>query len=209
MWWMSTREPSVDGVPDKISRRQLTGGKQDLDLPLNFNTTNIFTIDKSDLRYVTSSQFAYDYWWNITFLSNNGLVTIPTSYALEHNLSLSGLPAPSNQTVLQVDVFHQLHCLERLRGFLTGSKFLYQLNPNMTEEEPYMQHTFHCLDYLRQAVLCQSDMTLVSTNRDLEFDKSPPRQCRDFEAVRGWVMRRRYDYDKYLNGIDSKEGISN
>jgi hypothetical protein len=143
---------------------------------------------------------------NITFDSNNGLIAVPNSYASKYGSRSSNLPAADGQTVLQVDVFHQLHCLERIRGEIISAKYLYQLNPNRTADNPFTKHTFHCIDYLRQALICQSDMTLVSTDNDLEFDHAPPRQCRDFDAVRQWVMDRRYDYEKWLNGIDSGRG---
>ena len=106
--------------------------------------------------------------------------------------------------LITLDVFHQLHCLERIRGEIISAKYLYQLNPNRTEEDAFTKHTLHCIDYLRQALICHADMTLVSTGKDLEFDHAPPRQCRDFDAVLGWVMDRRYDYNKWLNGIDSE-----
>ena len=100
------------------------------------------------------------------------------------SLTSSDLPAEPGHSVFQVDVFHQLHCLERLRRDILGAPFLYQLNPNRTEYHPYTQHTLHCIDYLRQAVMCTADMTLVSTQTDLEFDRSPDRKCRDLKLLR-------------------------
>jgi hypothetical protein len=49
--------------------------------------------------------------------------------------------------------------------------------------------------------MCNVDMTLVSTGKDLEFDHSPPRQCRDFEAASAWVMGRFWDYEKFTGMI--------
>lgn len=53
--------------------------------------------------------------------------------------------------------------------------------------------------------MCQADMTLVSTKDDLEFDVAPPRKCRDFGAVRRWVLERRYDYERWLSGIEVQD----
>jgi hypothetical protein len=49
--------------------------------------------------------------------------------------------------------------------------------------------------------MCNGDMTLVSTGKDLEFDHSPPRQCRDFGAMSSWVLRRFWDYEKFTGMI--------
>lgn len=90
---------------------------------------------------------------------------------------------------------------DRIRQNIISAKYLYQLNPNRTEDDPYSKHTLHCIDYLRQAIVCAGDMTLVNTGEDLEFDHGPPRMCRDFDAVKEWVERNAWDFDKYLNGI--------
>lgn len=47
--------------------------------------------------------------------------------------------------------------------------------------------------------MCTGDMTLVSTGKDIEFDHSPPRQCRDFEAISTWVLAHKWDYETFLN----------
>jgi hypothetical protein len=49
--------------------------------------------------------------------------------------------------------------------------------------------------------MCNGDMTLVSTGKDLEFDHSPPRQCRDFDSMSQWVMGRYWNYEKYTGMI--------
>lgn len=46
--------------------------------------------------------------------------------------------------------------------------------------------------------MCNADATLVSTGKDLEFDHSPARQCRDFDALSAWVMSRPWDADLYF-----------
>jgi hypothetical protein len=185
-------------TPAKVKNRRAQSFSID-DRPLDFNTTKTFTINKTDLSLVHSGQPGDSFWKNLTFDRNNGLVSLPLTYVQAQNLTPSGLPSEPGHSVFQVDVFHQLHCLERIRSDLLSAPFLYRLNPNRTEYDEYSQHILHCVDYLRQAVMCTADMTLVSTNHDLEFDRSPARQCRDFEAVTGWVMKWRYDWDLWWN----------
>lgn len=103
--------------------------------------------------------------------------------------------------MVQVDAFHQLHCLERIRQVAIGRSFLDELTTDVPLEETYfVRHTLHCIDYLRQTLLCQADLTLVPPSSDLNFETAPPRMCRDWHAVERWVASRRYDLDKWMNG---------
>jgi hypothetical protein len=49
--------------------------------------------------------------------------------------------------------------------------------------------------------MCTGDLTLVSTGKDLEFDHSPERKCRDFGALGSWVRSRMWEYEKWTNMI--------
>ncbi|KAG1793517.1 uncharacterized protein HD556DRAFT_510562 [Suillus plorans] len=70
-----------------------------------------------------------------------------------------------------VAMFHQLHCLRLFRVALAG--------PNFDQE-----HTHHCLNYLRQWILCQADLTLEAgdfTTRDFEQHRvGATHVCRDW-----------------------------
>jgi hypothetical protein len=86
---------------------------------------------------------------------------------------------------------------QRIRSdIISPLSTLYDSQPSLSD--PYFAHTLHCIDYLRQALICQADTTLVSTGKDLEFGHSAPRQCRDFDALGDWVSARRWDFDKYF-----------
>ena len=52
--------------------------------------------------------------------------------------------------ILCIAMFHQLHCIEKMRVFLD--------NPNA----PHVgfEHQHHCTNYLRQSFLCKGDTTL-------------------------------------------------
>ena len=159
------------------------------DIPSAYNITQTFTANVSDLSLVRSSPDVDAYWSSITKGANNGLVSLPSAVAYAQNLELSNLSTTAGESVFQVDAFHQLHCVARVREMIISYPSLLKLNPDLGEQDRYYQHTLHCVDYLRQAVMCNLDLTLVSTGHDLEFDHSPPRQCRDWDAVVGWVDR--------------------
>ena len=58
--------------------------------------------------------------------------------------------------LLCVAMFHQLHCIEKMRIFLD--------NPNDTHVG--FPHQQHCMNYLRQSFLCKTDLTLEPLDMD-------------------------------------------
>lgn len=59
-------------------------------------------------------------------------------------------------------------------------------------------HLEHCVDHLRQALMCYSDLTPVVLYREphapkgLVPDFETSHTCRNFDKVREWTMTRRY-----------------
>ncbi|KAH0489360.1 hypothetical protein TgHK011_009792 [Trichoderma gracile] len=102
-----------------------------------------------------------------------------------------------------VAVFHQLHCL-----YLLQSDLFEALEANITEPH---SHTLHCLDYLRESIICASDSTLEPFKPS--FDTAAPRkgvdgygtphQCRDFGQLRSWAEQFRYNDNQ---GFETYEG---
>lgn len=72
-------------------------------------------------------------------------------------------------------MMHQLHCLRALNLAFDGS-------PIVTDE-----HLQHCLNYIRQAVLCGADLTLESgdfAKRDFDEQRAgETHTCRDWSVV--------------------------
>ena len=82
-------------------------------MPLKYNTSQTFTVNKNDLSLVKSSPEADKYWMSITKDRRNGLVSIPLDWAKKHGLRPSAQKTKDGETVFSVDMFHQLHCLVR------------------------------------------------------------------------------------------------
>ena len=92
---------------------------------------------------------------------------------------------PTNRTFV-VAMVHQLHCLDVIRvGYLkngTGTPM----------------HIEHCLQYLRQALMCFADSTLEDTtlqrwhgkldNVDVRSGAGKVHRCRDWTAVRRYML---------------------
>ena len=88
-----------------------------------------------------------------------------------------------NHREFGVSMYHQLHCLNTLR--------IASIHNN-TE----FGHISHCLDYLRQAILCQADTTLEESEVDVRPDGvldsgatglGVTHICRDWTQIRRFV----------------------
>ncbi|KAJ7274204.1 hypothetical protein C8J57DRAFT_1062934, partial [Mycena rebaudengoi] len=116
------------------------------------------TIEDSD-RYGLSDFGAYADWRTTDlFPQSNGFVKL----------------GPQGDTRVGVAMFHQMHCLQRIRTAIV------QGDPG--------HHTRHCLNLLRQTVLCASDTTLDPMNSAKGTDGlGIVHVCRDWQKVYDFV----------------------
>jgi len=91
-----------------------------------------------------------------------------------------------------LSMFHQLHCLDSLRKAIreTGHHNV----SGGTGEEHGIEHSVHCLNYLRQTILCAADVTLepeipVQGTRDVGEGVGVEHVCRDWSRVYEFVER--------------------
>ena len=57
-----------------------------------------------------------------------------------------------------------------------------------------MDHLDHCIDSVRQSLMCSSDISTITWTWDEEDQMSKPQAdmihtCRDFEAIRDWGLK--------------------
>ncbi|KAJ6031699.1 hypothetical protein N7540_002431 [Penicillium herquei] len=102
---------------------------------------------------------------------------------------------PGGWSIVGIDVFHQLHCLDMIRQGLRRDYYTIEHD----EEPAYTTHisesTDHCLDYLRQAVMCNVDVTPIFVSWDDKkaqplADFEMEHTCRNFWKVRDWARER-------------------
>ena len=81
-------------------------------------------------------------------------------------------------------MFHQLHCLRSI------VKKLAALDSGSTAVKDF-GHVEHCLNYLRQTLLCRADGHLESgdyTKQDFDVDRvGDTRVCRDWSEAITWI----------------------
>lgn len=95
--------------------------------------------------------------WNKTMGASEGMVRI-------HKDRIGGLPqsvqayGPGQEDYYMygLAVYHQLHCLNRIRKTFYADKFF----PDDTKEDLEF-HKNHCFDVLRQGLMCNADVSLI------------------------------------------------
>jgi hypothetical protein len=100
-------------------------------------------------------------------------------------------------------MFHSLHCINAIRKelssvFYNGTRYLsehkHELPAFVFGNNWQATHFDHCLDRLRQAVMCHGDMTPSPLYNfegyPLVLGKSGSHTCRRFEPIRAWMDKR-------------------
>ncbi|KAL0948084.1 hypothetical protein HGRIS_010706 [Hohenbuehelia grisea] len=123
-------------------------------------------------------------------------------------LTVPTIPMPGNETwyIGGLDVFHQLHCLDLVRRGL-GSIISTPGNVSHSRAETATplkheldalspKHLNHCIDSIRQSLMCQGDTSIVSWYQPEGAQKPQPRfdqphTCRNFEKLREWAATRK------------------
>ncbi|KAM4056704.1 hypothetical protein HRG_003572 [Hirsutella rhossiliensis] len=94
------------------------------------------------------------------------------------------------QYPVQIDVFHQIHCLNAVRKQMYYQHYYADEFPNGPDEMHWM-HQRHCLHMVLQSLMCNANVDIVP-HRWVEKDNKPfaqfsiQRQCRNFDSLRSW-----------------------
>ncbi|KAF4774266.1 hypothetical protein HER10_EVM0010977 [Colletotrichum scovillei] len=127
-----------------------------------------------------------DAFWH-ELQKTDGIVAVHREWAKENALpdTVSHPDDPASK-IYQINVFHALHCLYRLRNRLTSDIPLEKWPRNDI-------HTMHCVDHIRNDLMCH----YVSFN-----SHSHNQKCRDLGALQRWAKRHSWTgYKDYLEGV--------
>ena len=88
-----------------------------------------------------------------------------------------------------VDVFHELHCLNYVREYLHRDYY-----HNKETPETQILHVDHCIDTLRQTLMCHGDIALHTFDWIPHYRRPEPNfnvvhECRNFEAIYDWAEK--------------------
>ncbi|KAI1078278.1 hypothetical protein F5B20DRAFT_234860 [Whalleya microplaca] len=105
------------------------------------------------------------------------------------------LPIPDKEGgyVVQLAVFHQLHCLNMIRKAIYGGADMSNMDDAMG-----IEHLDHCVDMLRQSIMCTSDITpttfaRTSLDSSMKVVAEVVHTCRSFSKIQQWAWNRRID----------------
>ncbi|KAK4443389.1 hypothetical protein QBC34DRAFT_311174 [Podospora aff. communis PSN243] len=103
------------------------------------------------------------------------------------------------------DMFHTLHCLNNLRKALNPSYYgtVEEISHGVhkshhegrSENHSAPVHQDHCIDQIRQYIMCSGDMTPIPTKfypglgRNY-VESDVPHTCRNFDALHDWMVDR-------------------
>jgi len=162
-WPSFVYSPAQDVVEYKLTKFAIGGDKH-------------FHIPPSD---------ALDEAWNNLY--NFGISRIPKSQAALLPNKTHPIPGDDGYYIVELDVFHNLHCLNMIRKTL-HSDYYTHMAMNVNDNGPHMDH---CVDWLRQSLMCAGDTSVIVWQWDEEQQKTTfqgdvVHTCRDFDKLRDW-----------------------
>jgi len=157
------------------------------------------------------------------YISTEGVEVITVSESAVVNsgkdpsISIKAPPswgAGDDAYVAQVDVFHQIHCLNELRKeidfdyYYAGKSRGPQPDKSSSDHHDHLQthrsddlhqaHKRHCVHMLLQALMCSADVGIITHNWVHNEDIAPPKtrpmpdfnvikKCADFDGLLAWA----------------------
>lgn len=124
-------------------------------------------------------------------------VAVASEEASRVNLPVTGLSAGNGTIATLLGVQHNLHCIRFVRQVLHPS--YYYPNQTVTEREERITHAGHCLEALRQSVMCTPDLTPRSVlweddeKSNIAVNPSVKLECLDWSTLVDWMRGRMYN----------------
>ncbi|EME78177.1 uncharacterized protein MYCFIDRAFT_33909, partial [Pseudocercospora fijiensis CIRAD86] len=91
--------------------------------------------------------------------------------------------------VMGLEVYHALHCVNAIRMYIFPDN--YEFREKKSETELHKRSIDHCIDYLRQYVQCNADLTPMYAEwlgaYRLVLKPYATHTCRDFSRIRDWI----------------------
>lgn len=113
------------------------------------------------------------------------VVALDQDYTDRHNLDPS-IPFPWDQSkgLYHLKAFHHIHCLKNIRHAYFNA--IDGVDPT-TAISP--RHIDHCLDTLRQDIMCFADDTPMPTiHKKHQIGSGQPRKCKNWDALVKWTQ---------------------
>ncbi|KAJ7691571.1 hypothetical protein B0H17DRAFT_1062933 [Mycena rosella] len=158
--------------------------------------------------YQIPSSPALDEMWSDLY--NSGISKITKEEATRLPNKTHAIPGDDSNYVVTLDVFHSLHCLNKIRMALDPDYYPdWRTSTNRNSSTPVRkatEHISHCVDWLRQSLMCAGDTSTIvwqwndSRNRT-EATMATAHTCRKFDKLQEWAEERmlKIDYDETVH----------
>ncbi|KAH7072347.1 hypothetical protein FB567DRAFT_554024 [Paraphoma chrysanthemicola] len=154
-------------------------------------------------------------FWNPNVSENvmnaawDSIDTNPIAVALDDKyVEVAGLPPTTRfpwdteRSVYYLKGIHDLHCLKLIRKAIVSK----HKGENQTFS---LHHIYHCLDGLRQDIMCMADDTPMPSPSDHHVGDGQIRQCRDWSQMIDWALEPKrnacYKWDDYREATNTLE----
>ncbi|KAL2001276.1 hypothetical protein VTN02DRAFT_1965 [Thermoascus thermophilus] len=163
------------------------------DNPTVFNWT-------SDYGPSSTNHTRQDELWEAYAISP-GMIALTDEFARSKKLRTSQrFPWDQSRGIYLINGYHKLHCLKKIRRWIMAT----ERGSNRIDR---LEHIQHCLDSLRQDILCEADDTpLYSTpGPDKNVGMDEVRQCRSWSKLEAWARSRSACFG-YINETGDESG---
>ncbi|KAA8645272.1 oxidase ustYa family protein [Aspergillus tanneri] len=176
----------LDTVRNTLSEVEILGPA---DIPVEREMREFYTGITDDRRteFLGPSNAKTDVAWGS--LEDVGLIRLN-----EQQARLLGVPTAREFNGLPgsyvgvLEVFHQIHCLNRIRQAF----YREQKGPSFESPSTIQRHTEHCFDYLRQSFMCLGDVNIGpvgwnETTQTYIAEGDGIKECRNFDKIHAWA----------------------
>ncbi|KAF2035186.1 hypothetical protein EK21DRAFT_54826 [Setomelanomma holmii] len=135
--------------------------------------------------------------------TNPVAVALDDKYAAKRGLPpTTRFPWDTERSVYYLKGIHDLHCLKLIRKAIVSKHD----NDIQTFN---LHHMFHCLDGLRQDIMCMADDTPMPSPKDHTVGDGQVRRCRNWDQMIDWALEPErhacYGWDDYREATNTLE----
>ncbi|KAF2102100.1 hypothetical protein NA57DRAFT_73537 [Rhizodiscina lignyota] len=167
---------------------------------------SVYVPHPGPIDYVGEPSPELDEQWDKLLHNNSFMITEEEARATwpeEWVQAYSKMPEGESGYLVELDMFHTLDCLNEVRKMLYPKYYGAKAEYNEFKD----LHKGHCIDQIRQHIMCSGDLTPVPTKSYDVLDgvsvryvnSNYPHTCRNFDSIRNWVDERVVRYDRERN----------
>ncbi|KAF7345303.1 hypothetical protein MSAN_01907000 [Mycena sanguinolenta] len=132
-------------------------------------------------------------------LYNFGVSRITKEEAARLPNKTHAIPGDPGHYIAELDVFHNLHCLNKVRMALDPDYYpdwrISTSNNHISAQKHATEHISHCIDWLRQSIMCHVDTSVIVWQWDSKANESRVKgnvahTCRKFDKITEWAKER-------------------